>query len=71
MPLDADDTTISDASVLFSDEEGLKPIVWDKNAASITGTLSLVGRALRAQHPEIHRLIVRGGERWVWVPMLT
>ena len=45
MPLDDDGTIHSDIPVLYSDEEGKEPISWDKNLASLTGTLSIVGRA--------------------------
>ena len=52
--LNQDDTTNSDTTVLYSDEEGKYPITWDKNTASITGTLAIVGRAVRA-HAEAQR----------------
>ena len=58
--LDQDDTTNSDTTVLHSDEEGKYPITWDKNTASITGTLAIVGRAVRAQKPKLHKLVTTG-----------
>ena len=36
----------SDSTVLFSDEESRHPISWDKNAASIRGTMVIVARAI-------------------------
>ena len=47
----------TDIPDLFSDEEGQRPIIWDRNNASITGTLALTDRALRDQHPEVHRFV--------------
>ena len=52
MSLDDDDTNNTDASVLYSDEEMKLPITWDKNVASITGTLRAVERAIRTQGVE-------------------
>ena len=58
MSLNDDDAdTKSDIPVLYSDEEGKHPITWVKNNAAITGTLINVGRALRTQYPELHKLI--------------
>ena len=57
---DDDETHNPDASVLYSDEEMKLPITWDKNIASVHGTLHSVQRALRTQHPDLHRLIVTG-----------
>ena len=58
--LDEDDTThsiptptVQHHSPLYSDEEGKYPITWDKNTASITGTLAVVGRAIRTQKPKL------------------
>ena len=58
MSLDLDDTSHTDNLSIFADEESKIPIHWDKNVASISGTLLSVGRALRTQHPELHHLIV-------------
>ena len=55
MSVDDSDSNNSDIPVLYSDEEHKHPIIWDKNAASIIGTLVNVGRALRTQQPELHR----------------
>ena len=58
MSLNDDDADLkSDIPVLYSDEEGKHPITWVKNNAAITGTLINVGRALRTQYPELHKLI--------------
>ena len=56
-PADGDNTH-SDIPTLYSDEEGKHPITWDRNLASIVGTLAAVGRAIRTQQPRIYRLIV-------------
>ena len=58
--LNDDDITHTIASTLYSDEEGKHPITWDKNTASITGTLAIVGRAIRSQKPKLHKLVVTG-----------
>ena len=57
MSLDNDDSHSSDIPVLYADEEGKVIITWNKNIASVTGTLSLVGRAIRTQQPDLHKLI--------------
>ena len=58
--LNDDDNTHSNITVLFSDEEGKQPIIWDKNTASINGTLAIVGRAIRTQLPKIYKLVTTG-----------
>ncbi len=55
---DANTNAETTALTLYSDEESKQPIVWDKNVASINGTLAYVSRAIVAQHPDIHKLIV-------------
>ena len=63
MSLNDDDADLkSDIPVLYSDEEGKHPITWVKNNAAITGTLTNVGRALRTQYPELHKLITTNTE---------
>ena len=57
MSLNDDDNNTNTADTLYSDESGKVPIAWDKNTASILGTLIGAGRALRNQHPDIYRLI--------------
>ena len=58
MSLDHDDTkTNSAVSDLYSDEEETKIITWDRNLASIPGTLTLCDRALRTQHAEVYRYV--------------
>ena len=56
-----DDATIADtANTLYSDQEGKVPIIWDKNTASIPGTLAAVGRAIQTQRPHLYKYIVTG-----------
>ena len=57
MSLETDDNRNADIPVLYMDQEGKQPIIWDKNAASITGTLTVVSRAIRAQFPDLHKFI--------------
>ena len=46
MSLNDDDNNTNTADTLYSDESGKVPIAWDKNTASIPGTL-IGGRARR------------------------
>ena len=57
MSVDENDTNTPDIPVLYSDEEAKHPIAWDKNLASIFGTLETIGSAIRDQRPDIHRLV--------------
>ena len=57
MSLETDDNHNADIPVLYMDQEGKQPIIWDKNAASITGTLTVASRAIRAQFPDLHKFI--------------
>lgn len=57
MTLNDDVTPTTDITILYVDGEATQPIIWDKNIASLTGTLNIAGRAIRAQCPDIHKLL--------------